>query len=139
MVRIFKTEGVSGFKTVGGNLIKGLWSGISNLGSWVVSKIKGMGKSILKAVKGIFGVHSPSTEFAWIGRMNMTGLIEGTEDMKSKLYDAYDSVLDMSNFDTMFDLSPSLYGSASNNLSPNVNVVVNNNMKQDPLGQLVMI
>lgn len=124
-------------RDIGGNLIKGLWQGISNLGGWVVSKIKGMGKSILSAVKGIFGVHSPSTEFAWIGKMNMTGLIEGTENMKSKLYDAYSNVLDVSNFDSMFDLSPSLYGTTSANLSPNVNVVVNNSYEMDPLGQMV--
>lgn len=124
-------------REVGGNLIKGLWQGISNLGKWCIDKIKGLGSSILKSVKNIFGVHSPSTEFSAIGRFNMIGLINGTEEMKDKVYDAYEGILDMGNFDSMFDLSPSLYGTASTNLSPNVNVVVNNNMKQDPLGQIV--
>lgn len=124
-------------KEVGGNLIKGLWQGISNLGQWCIDKIKGLGSNILKSVKKIFGVHSPSTEFSAIGRFNMIGLINGTEEMKDKVYDAYEGILDMGNFDGMFDLSPSLYGTASTNLSPNVNVVVNNNMKQDPLGQMV--
>lgn len=122
---------------VGGNLIKGLWQGIKNLGQWVVDKIKGLGSSILKAVKGIFGVHSPSTEFAIIGRYNMEGLIEGTEEMENQVLDAYKGVLDMDNLGNMFDLNPNLYGTTSNNLSPNVNVVVNNNMEMDPLGQMV--
>lgn len=116
------------FKEVGGMLIRGLWSGIKNMGSWVISKIKGMGSSILNAVKGIFGVHSPSTEFAWIGKMNMVGLENGMENMQPKVQQAIDG---------MFDLSPSLYGSASTNLSPQVNVINNINMKQDPLGQMV--
>ena len=116
------------FKDIGGMLIRGLWNGISNYGSWVISKIKGMGNSILKAVKGIFGVHSPSTEFAWIGKMNMVGLENGMEDMQPDLQRSIDS---------MFDLSPTLYGSASTNLSPQVNVINNINMKQDPLGQMV--
>lgn len=116
------------FKDIGGMLIRGLWNGISNYGSWVISKIKGMGNSILKAVKGIFGVHSPSTEFAWIGKMNMVGLENGMEDMQPELQRTIDG---------MFDLSPSLYGSASTNLSPQVNVINNINMKQDPLGQMV--
>lgn len=128
MINIFKTNGVSGFKNVGSMLIHGLWSGIGNMGPWVISKIKGLGKSILNAVKGIFGVHSPSTEFAWIGKMNMVGLKEGMENMQPDLQKTING---------MFDLSPNIYGSASTHLSPNINVVVNNNMKQDPLGQMV--
>lgn len=98
------------------------------MGQWCIDRIKGLGKSILKSVKNIFGVHSPSTEFAWIGKMNMVGLENGMEDMQPKVQQAIDG---------MFDLSPSLYGSASTNLSPQVNVVVNNNIEQDPLGQMV--
>ena len=128
MVNVFKNEGVNGFKNVGSMLIRGLWSGIKNVGQWCIDKIKGMGNSILKAVKGIFGVHSPSTEFAWIGKMNMTGLKNGMEDMQPEIQKSIDG---------MFDLSPSLYGSATTNLSPQVNVINNINMKQDPLGQMV--
>ena len=128
IINPIKDKGISGLKNVGKNLIKGLWEGISNMGDWCISKIKGMGKSILKSVKDIFGVHSPSREFAWIGKMNMTGLEQGMEDMQPEIQKAIDG---------MFDLSPSLYGSASNNLSPNINLVVNNNIEQDPLGQMV--
>ena len=113
---------------VGGNLIKGLWNGIKNLGSWVVDKIKGLGSSIMSAVKGIFGIHSPSTEFAFVGKMNMLGLEKGMEDMQPQIQKSIDG---------MFDLSPNLYGNTSTNLSPQVNVVNNINMTQDPLGQMV--
>ena len=115
-------------RDIGGMLIQGLWNGISNYAGWVIRKIRGMGSSILRAVKGIFGVHSPSREFAWIGKMNMVGLENGMEDMQPKVQQAIDG---------MFDLSPSLYGSTSTNLSPVVNVTNINNTRQDPLGRMV--
>ena len=46
--------------SVGKDLIAGLWKGISDKISWVKDKIKGMGESITKAIKGVFGIHSPS-------------------------------------------------------------------------------
>lgn len=116
----------------GKNLIQGLWNGIKSAKDWVLDKIAGIGNSIMKKIKGIFGVHSPSTEFAWIGKMNMVGLEKGMEDMKGQVNSTVSGM-----FDDMFSLSPSLYGSSSTNLSPQVNVVVNNNMEQDPLGQMV--
>lgn len=116
----------------GKNLIQGLWNGIKSAKDWVLDKIAGIGNSIMKKIKGIFGVHSPSTEFAWVGKMNMLGLEKGMEDMKGQVNSTVGGM-----FDDMFSLSPSLYGSSSTNLSPQVNVVVNNNMEQDPLGQMV--
>lgn len=113
---------------IGINLVKGIWNGISNVTDWVLGKIKGFGKSILNGIKGIFGIHSPSTEFAWVGKMNAEGLIEGMDGMEKEVQQS---------FDGMFDLSPQLYGTSSTNMSPNVNVVVNSNYEQDPLGQMV--
>lgn len=115
-------------KDVGKNLIKGLWNGIKDVTGWITDKIKGFGKSVLKSIKGIFGIHSPSTEFEYIGVMNVKGMEKGLEKEKAQLQDTFDS---------MFDLSPSLYGTSSLNLSPNVNVEVYNSYKQDPLGQMV--
>lgn len=116
----------------GKDLIQGLWNGIKSAKDWVLDKITGIGNSIMKKIKGIFGVHSPSTEFAWVGKMNMLGLEKGMEDMKGQVNSTVGGM-----FDDMFSLSPSLYGSSSTNLSPQINVVVNNNMEQDPLGQMV--
>lgn len=114
------------------NLAKGLWQGIGDSVDWVVNRIRGFGKKIVKGVKEVFGIHSPSTEFAWVGKMNMLGLEKGMEDMQGQVSSSINGM-----FDDMFDLSPSLYGSASNNLSPNVTVVNNVNVEQDPLGQMV--
>lgn len=79
-------KGLGSFTQVGVQLIKGLWNGINDTVGWVVDKVKGMGKTILKAVKGIFGIHSPSKEFAYIGEMNMKGLEEGMEDMENEVH-----------------------------------------------------
>jgi hypothetical protein len=119
-------------RDIGSNLLKGLWNGIKSAKDWVLDKVASIGNSIIKKLKSIFGVHSPSTEFAWVGKMNMLGLEQGMEDMQSQVNSTVGGM-----FDDMFNLSPTLQGSTSNNFSPNVNVVVNNNMKQDPLGQMV--
>lgn len=113
---------------VGVNLIKGLWNGIKNVKQWLSDKIAGLGNWVLDKVKGIFGIHSPSTEFAFIGKMNMTGLEEGMEDMQPEIQRTIDS---------LFNLSPNVIGSMNNTLSPTV--IVNNNVTNstDPLGQMV--
>ena len=116
------------FADLGINIVKGLWNGIGDKVDWVVGKIKGLGTKVLNAAKKIFGIHSPSTEFAWMGKMNILGLEEGMEDMQPQLQRVING---------MFDLQPNVSGSMSNTLSPNLNVVVNNNMEIDPLGQVV--
>jgi len=113
---------------IGIELVKGLWNGIKNMNQWILDKIKGFGKGILKGIKKIFGVSSPSKEFEIIGHYNILGLEEGMRKESLKLQDEFDS---------MFNLSPSLYGTSSLNLSPNITVVNNVNMKQDALGQMV--
>ena len=67
----------SNMARIGGDLVKGLWNGISNLTDWVLGKIKGFGKSVMDGIKGFFGIHSPSTEWAWIGKMDVMGLAKG--------------------------------------------------------------
>lgn len=112
----------------GVDIIKGLWNGISNKVDWVIGKIKNLGKSVIKAAKSIFGIHSPSTEFSFIGKMNMVGLEQGMEKMQPEL---------QRSIDAMFDLSPSMTGTMNNTLSPNINVENNISMETDPLGQIV--
>lgn len=65
---------------IGGDMIKGLWNGISNLAGWVMDKIKGFGKQIMDGIKGFFGIHSPSTVFADIGMNLNKGLAKGLDD-----------------------------------------------------------
>lgn len=112
----------------GKELVVGLWNGINDKVNWIVEKIKGFGESVIEAIKGIFGIASPSKEFEWIGKMNMVGLEQGMEDMKSQVQSTIDSV---------FSLQPNVSGSMSSTYSPQMNVIVQNNMEYDPIGQLV--
>ena len=121
-------SGFSKVGSIGKDLVKGLWNGIGDMVGWIGKKIKGFGKSVLNGLKDFFGIHSPSTEFAWIGKMNVLGLENGMEDMQGELNDTVNS---------MINLSPSLLASASNTYNPNISVSVNNEFEQDPLGQMV--
>lgn len=72
---------------IGGNLIAGLWQGISDKVAWLKDKISGFGADVLDTIKGIFGIHSPSRKFAWIGKMCVEGFEQPLED-----YNPYDTL-----------------------------------------------
>lgn len=79
---------------VGGDLVRGLWNGISNLSGWVISKIQGFGSSVLDGIKDFFGIKSPSREFAAVGRDNVRGLAKGFLDNAGLVNKAVNSVAD---------------------------------------------
>lgn len=82
----------SNLARIGGDLVKGLWNGISDLTGWVLGKIQGFGKSIMDGIKGFFGIHSPSTEWAWIGKMDVMGLAKGITDNAGLVTKAVDKL-----------------------------------------------
>lgn len=128
IVNGIKDGGIKSIKDVGKMLVQGLWSGLSGAATWLKNKIKGWVGNVLKFIKNLFGIHSPSTEFAYFGKMNVLGLEKGMEDMEGDLN---------ATIGDMVNLSPSLLASASNSYNPNVSVVVNNQFETDPLGQVV--
>lgn len=119
---------LGGIFNVGKNLLEGLWKGISSSKDWIVNKVKGLAKSILNGMKSVLGIHSPSTEFAFLGKMSVIGYTDQLEDMKSDINDAIQST---------FALTPELTNASSLHYSPNV--IVNNHVTSntDPLGQTV--
>lgn len=116
------------FADLGVNLIRGLINGIESMAGAVINKVKNLANNILKGIKNVFGVHSPSTEFAWIGKMNMIGFENGMEGMRDEVQGIIDS---------MFNLQPNVSGQMSSTYNPNMVINVQNNMKFDPLGQVV--
>lgn len=78
--------------SIGGDLVAGLWNGITNKLSWLKSKISGFATSVLDSIKGFFGVHSPSTETAWVGEMLDEGLAAGVLDNAKKPVKAMQTV-----------------------------------------------
>lgn len=119
---------VSGVVNIGKNIVTGIWQGIQNAKSWLMSKVRGFAKSILNGIKGALGIHSPSTEFAIVGKYSVLGYTEALDDMKSNVQNTIDDV---------FGIDPTMYNNASTHLSPNINMTVVNNMDFDPIGQVV--
>lgn len=75
-------------KAIGKNLVEGLWNGINDKISWVKNKISNMGSQITDAIKGVFGIASPSK--LWrdeIGTMLALGLGEGFSDTMGDVKD----------------------------------------------------
>ncbi len=68
------------FSDIGGNIIKGIWDGISGLGGWLWDQVSGFFGGFIDNVKGFFGIHSPSTVFASIGENMVAGMEEGIGD-----------------------------------------------------------
>ena len=67
-------EGVSQVAEVGANLVRGLWDGIQSLAGWLWDKVSGWISSIWDGITDFFGIHSPSTQMAWVGEMLVEGL-----------------------------------------------------------------
>lgn len=62
---------------VGENLIKGIWEGIKNAGTWLWEHVSGFFTDLLDDIKGLLGIHSPSKVFAGFGKYMAQGLGEG--------------------------------------------------------------
>ena len=73
-------SGASQMASIGLNLIKGIWNGIGDALSWLWGKVSGFCSDLMGKIKGFFGIHSPSTEMAWIGEMLVEGLAGSIED-----------------------------------------------------------
>lgn len=113
---------------VGVNIVKGLWNGMAGIKDWVISKVKALGKSILSGLKSVLGIHSPSKEFAVIGKYSVLGYTEALDKMDSEV---------QKQIAQTFGLSPEISPNNSMHYSPTVQVYNNVDIQQDPLGQMV--
>ena len=52
---------------IGIDIVKGLWEGIKSMGKWLSDAVGNFFGGIVSGVKGLLGIHSPSTVFAGIG------------------------------------------------------------------------
>lgn len=68
------------FQLIGG-LVKGLWD---NRGL-VVDAIQKVGRAMIAGIKNLFGIHSPSTVFAGIGKNLLEGLWSGIQNTRNWL------------------------------------------------------
>lgn len=85
---------ISSMWNVGKSLVQGIWQGISNSVSWIKDKITGWVGNVLGFMKGLFGIHSPSTVMRdQVGLMLGRGVAEGIVDSIGDVESASDKLL----------------------------------------------
>lgn len=66
--------------SLGSNIVKGIFNGIKDAGTWLYNKLKGWVDSVLGWVRKLFGINSPSKVFAdEIGKFIPPGITVGVE------------------------------------------------------------
>lgn len=111
--------GFDAMANIGLNLIKGIWSGISDAAAWLKSKIAGFFGGVVDSIRDFFGIHSPSRLMAGIGKNMALGIGAGWEDT---FPDIAEDITDSVKLD--FDAGPVSCG-RDQNQSGSVSVVQN--------------
>lgn len=94
-------DGIKGLpdkiKSIGSDIVSGLWDGISGGWDWLKEKVSGLATSLLDAAKDALGINSPSTEFRdEVGRWAPPGIAEGFDEaMPDALKDMEDQAEEM--------------------------------------------
>ena len=124
IVNVFKSI-PSQMLSIGKNIVQGLWNGISGLKNWVISKVKNLGKSILNSIKSVLGIHSPSTEFALVGKFSVLGLEKGFEDNEKELNKTIEDTIGLDFLKNGSVNVSNMYGNLTPNISNNQPIYVN--------------
>lgn len=87
-------RGVAAMANVGVELVKGLWEGLKGAVGWLKDKIVGWVGDVLDFIKGLFGIHSPSTVMRdQVGKMLAEGVAVGLENEKGTVQRAFNDML----------------------------------------------
>ena len=73
-------DGFEDFKEIGKNVIEGLKNGLEDGIKSIPGILIELGKKLLEAIKGVLGIHSPSTKMYEIGENIIEGLVNGIKD-----------------------------------------------------------
>ena len=86
--------------SIGGDIVHGIWNGISGAAGWLADKVKGFASGILDGMKDALGIHSPSRLFRdQVGKYIAQGIGEGfTDEMGSVVGQMQDAMPDPSAF-----------------------------------------
>jgi len=79
---------------IGGNIVSGLWNGISNSWQWLKDQVNGLVSGFVDGIKGGLGIGSPSKVFASIGSYITEGLEVGIESRNNSLAKAAKDQID---------------------------------------------
>lgn len=79
--------------TAGEDLLRGLWDGIAGMGDWLWNQMSSFFGGIIDNVKGLLGIHSPSTVFADMGKNLGLGMVQGIEKSTADVQKAMDALV----------------------------------------------
>lgn len=81
--------------SIGGDIVRGIWNGISGAASWLWNQISGFCSNIVNGIKNFFGIGSPSRLMAAeVGRWLPPGIAGGFEDAAPEAADDIQGSLD---------------------------------------------
>jgi tape measure domain-containing protein len=84
--------------SVGINVVRGIWSGISGSLSWIKNKISGWVGNVLNFIKKLFGIHSPSTVMRdEVGKYLAQGMGVGFDNELDNVYKDMQKAIDIEN------------------------------------------
>lgn len=77
---------------IGKNIIDGLKNGLKDGITSIPSILIEIGTALLEAIKGVLGIHSPSTEMYDVGSNAILGLVDGLKDGAGKVWNAISGI-----------------------------------------------
>ena len=116
---------------VGRDIVRGVWEGITALGSWLYDKVSGFFGGIVDGVKGMLGIHSPSRVFAGIGQNMALGLGQGFEKQMQSVTAGIQNAIPTPTVDTVYNAAAGMVNglaaaNAGNGGSYTINLVLQN-------------
>lgn len=76
-------------------MVKGIWQGVSNATSWLYGLLKGWVSNVLKYIKKLFGIKSPSTVMAEeVGKFLPQGVGVGIEKYADSAKSAWNGMME---------------------------------------------
>ena len=86
--------------SIGSDIVRGIWDGISGAGGWLMGQISNFASGVVDGIKGFFGIHSPSRVMRdQVGKYIAQGIGEGfSDEMGSVVGQMQDAMPDPSAF-----------------------------------------
>ena len=117
-------------RSIGSDIIKGLWNGISDMAGWIGGKIQGFGDGVLSGIKNFFGIASPSKVMRdQVGKYIPMGMAEGIKQKKDIVLNAMNSLGSqmVSNAQAKTAMAASSLGAMANGSNGSNSIVYNFN------------
>jgi phage-related protein len=124
---------------IGKNIVKGLWNGISNSLTWIKNKISGWVGNVMKFIKKLFGIHSPSTLMRdEVGVYLAQGLGVGFDDELDSVYKDMQKTIDFENAKLQANVeSGNLFNTIMNSTPVEININADVDMDGQKVGRMI--